>query len=53
MLGLKRGEVFLCPHDADWEIQARETARKLELILGDTAVGYTACGQYGGENHKG
>lgn len=38
MLGLKRGEVFLCPHDADWEIQARETARKLKLILGDTAV---------------
>ena len=52
MLGLKRGEVFLCPHDISWEIQARETAKKLKSIMGDTAVDIQHVGSTAVKNIK-
>jgi len=38
MLGLKRGTVRLCPHEAAWEKEAERTMVRLKEILGDTAV---------------
>lgn len=52
MLGLKRGEVFLCSHDISWEIQARETAKKLKSIMGDTAVDIQHVGSTAVKNIK-
>lgn len=47
MLGLKRGEVFLCPHEKAWETEAQRTISRLWEILGNRAkdiqhVGSTA-----------
>ncbi len=33
MLGLKRGEVFLCPHEKAWETEAQRTISRLWEIL--------------------
>ena len=38
MLGLKRGEVLLLPHDERWEPEAEATVLKLREILGDLAL---------------
>lgn len=38
MLGLKRGEVALFPHEKDWDVEAQKTIVKLKEILGDLAV---------------
>lgn len=38
MLGLIRGTVMLCEHDARWMIKAQETIALLKGILGDAAV---------------
>lgn len=38
MLGLKRGEVALCPHQKEWESEAQNTIRRLKRILGDTVI---------------
>jgi len=38
MLGLKRGTVRLCPHEAGWEREAEATVRQLWELLGDLAV---------------
>jgi len=38
MLGLKRGTVLLCPHEAAWEREAANTIAQLSEILGATAV---------------
>ena len=47
MLGLKRGTVILCEHDAAWEQSAERTIEKLKAVLGGAAcdiqhVGSTA-----------
>ena len=47
MLGLKRGTVVLLPHDAQWEVQARQVIDRLHRVLGEAAcdiqhVGSTA-----------
>ena len=38
MLGLKRGEVALFPHEKEWEIDAQNTIMRLKNILGDAIV---------------
>lgn len=38
MIGLKRGKVRLCPHEAAWETEAARTVRVLSSLLGDVAV---------------
>ncbi len=38
MLGLKRGEVALFPHEKAWETEARNTINRLNDILGDVIV---------------
>ncbi len=38
MLGLKRGEVRLVPHDASWKEAAQVKMRLLKEILGDTLI---------------
>ena len=38
MLGLKRGEVKLFPHEKEWEIEAYNTITRLKEILGDVIV---------------
>lgn len=38
MLGLKRGEVALFPHEKEWEIEAQNTIKRLKNILGDVIV---------------
>ena len=47
MLGLKRGTVTLCPHEAEWERTAEATAVMLRTLFGEAAsdvqhVGSTA-----------
>lgn len=47
MIGLKRGMVWLCPHEKAWEAEAEQTIITLRKILGDDAkeiqhVGSTA-----------
>lgn len=37
MLGLKRGTVSLLPHDAQWEVQARQVIDLLRRVLGAAA----------------
>lgn len=38
MLGLKRGEVKLLPHEKEWEFEAEKTINKLKIILGGVIV---------------
>ena len=38
MIGLKRGKVRLCPHEAAWETEAARTVQVLSSLLGDVAV---------------
>lgn len=38
MLGLLRGTVALCAHDAIWHVQAEETIALLRRLLGDAVV---------------
>ena len=38
MLGLKRGEVALYPHQKEWELEAQNTICRLKEILGDIIV---------------
>ncbi len=38
MLGLKRGEVALYPHQKEWETEAQKTIYSLKEILGDIIV---------------
>ena len=38
MLGLKRGTVMLCPHEAAWEREAERTIAQLKEILGTVAL---------------
>lgn len=38
MIGLKRGEVFLSPHDSQWKTIAENTIRLLHGLLGQIAV---------------
>lgn len=38
MLGLKRGEVKLLPHEKEWEFEAEETINKLKTILDGVIV---------------
>lgn len=38
MLGLKRGEVALLPHQKEWEIEAQNTICRLKEILGDIII---------------
>lgn len=47
MLGLKKGTVYLCEHENQWEIEAQNTISRLKKILGNVAndiqhVGSTA-----------
>lgn len=35
MLGLKRGTVALCDHEAEWEREAQRTIDRLKALLGD------------------
>ena len=44
MLGVKRGDVFLCPHEKAWEIEAENTIARLKSILGDVAKGIEHVG---------
>lgn len=38
MLGLKRGEVALYPHQKEWESEAQNTIRRLKKVLGNTVI---------------
>ena len=38
MIGLKRGEVALFPHEKAWELEAQNTIKRLKDILGDVIV---------------
>jgi len=44
MLGLKRGEVKLFPHEKEWEQEAARTIEKLRLVLGSSAFGIEHVG---------
>ena len=44
MLGVKRGDVFLCPHEVAWETEAKNTIDSLKAILGDVAKGIEHVG---------
>ena len=37
-IGMKRGTVYLEPHQTEWERAAEQTIRKLKNILDDIAV---------------
>lgn len=37
-LGLKRGTVQLVPHDIQWEENASQTIKKINMILGDVEI---------------
>ena len=44
MLGVKRGDVFLCPHEKAWETEAENAIARLKSILGDVAKGIEHVG---------
>ena len=44
MLGVGRGEVFLCPHEKAWETEAENTICRLRKILGNIATGIEHVG---------
>ena len=44
MIGLKRGTVCLCAHEAEWEQNAAQTIMTLKEILGEVAVGIEHVG---------
>lgn len=44
MLGLKRGEVKLFPHEKEWEKEAEQTIEKLRAVLGSNVLGIEHIG---------
>ncbi len=43
-LGVNRGEVRICPHEPEWEIEAARTVEKLKALLGDKIRGIEHVG---------
>ena len=44
MIGLKRGQVLLCPHEEAWHLAAEETIARLRPLLGDAAAEFAHVG---------
>ena len=44
MLGVGRGDVFLCPHEKAWETESENTINRLKKILGNIAKGIEHVG---------
>lgn len=52
MLGLKKGEIVLCEHQIQWELNAKNTIFKLKEILGDIAIDIQHIGSTSIKNIK-
>ena len=52
MLGLKKGQVLMCEHRAEWEIEANTIIHKLKQILGDYAIDIQHIGSTSIKNIK-
>ncbi len=52
MLGLKRGEIFLCNHQMEWDSIAKETIINLKSIFGELAIDIQHIGSTAIKNIK-
>lgn len=52
MLGLKKGQVLMCEHRAEWEIEANAIIRELKHVLSDCAIDIQHIGSTSIKNIK-